>query len=240
MRAPSPPSQSTADGRRRPANVPPRRDAPRRPGCERVVHEGRLPRRAPGGSRLPLSRVAGARARVGAPGRRLLPELGCRQCGQPAARSRRAVRRRGARGDGGARADGAQHPRGVWRLRRLRPALQPDVRGDRVHRSGARGLLRRAPVDRLQGDRAVRHRGAEARVAAALCQWRGDRRLLPHRARLGLRCAGDAGDRRPERGRLALPVERHEDLDLERGIRRGLHRVRKGPGRGARGRRSSA
>ena len=40
--------------------------------------------------------------------------------------------------------------------------LQPRVRRDRRDGSGALRVLRRAPVDRLQGHRAVRHRGAEA------------------------------------------------------------------------------
>ena len=66
-----------------------------------------------------------------------------------------------------------------------------------AHRSGALRLLRRAPVDRLQGHHAVRHRGAEAALAAALRDAaRSIAALLSHRAGLGLRRAGDEDDRR--------------------------------------------
>ena len=64
-------------------------------------------------------------------------------------------------------------------------------------------LLRRAPVDRLQGHHAVRH--ARTRSSAGCRAARAARSVagvLPHRAGLGLRRAGD-DERRPSRARTA-------------------------------------
>ena len=53
-------------------------------------------------------------------------------------------------------------------------------------------------------------------------------------AGLGLRRAGHAHDGHPQRRRHALRAQRREDLDLQRGLRGRLHRVRQGAGRGGR------
>ena len=63
---------------------------------------------------------------------------------------------------------------------------------------------------------------------------RVDRGVLSDGAGLGLRCAGDALDGGAERRRHALRAQRHEDLDLERGLRGHPHGVREGAGRGRR------
>ena len=104
-------------------------------------------------------------------------------------------------------------------------------RGDRLDRPGADGLLRRAPVHRLQGHRPLRHRGAEAEVSAAVRVGRAGCGILPHRARLRVRRAGDEVDGDALSRRHALPADGHEDLDLERRLRRSLHGLRQGRSR---------
>ena len=134
-------------------------------------------------------------------------------------------------GDGRARADGAQHPRGVRRLRRERDGVQPHLRRGRRHRPCPRRLLRRAPVHRLQGHHALRHRGRRsgstfpsapaARSIAAFC----------------LTEPGSGSDAQAMRT-TAVPsadgshyvLNGTEDLDLQRRLRRAVHRLRQGAG----------
>ena len=108
------------------------------------------------------------------------------------------------------------------------------------HGSGAVRVLRRAPIHRVQGHHSLRFGGAEAALAAGLREWRDGRRVLPHRAGLGVGRAGDDDARGARGGRSALRAERDEDLDLQRGLRGRVHRVRQGPDRPSMARRSSA
>ena len=198
---------------------------------------GRLPRRDSRGPRLPLPRarpptdkesLAADPRLASAPGRRT-----------PSTRAQHdhdgQLPGRGARRHGRARADGAQHPRGVRRLRRVGAAVQPRVRRDRRHRSrarastsartsrsAARGSCSSAPRSRSSaGSRAAR----AASCVAAFC----------------LTEPGSGSDAQAMRT-TAVPsadgthyvLNGDEDLDLQRRLRRAVHRVRQGPGRGRR------
>ena len=143
-------------------------------------------------------------------------------------RRRRPLRHglvRGRRPPGAASSPGvrqgrpARHaPRGL-RLRRhvgrrLRAGL-PRARGERLRHPLA-GVGAGQPRD--VRDLAVRHRGAEAGVAAADGGGRGDRLLRPHRARPRLRPRLDAHPRPSRRRRLG--AQRLEDVDHQRLDRR--------------------
>ena len=165
------------------------RPIPRGSRPQHLLHQRRLPRRDPRGPRLPLPRAG--HGGEGEPRRhpRLLPRVGGGERRFAPARPRREVPREGAQGDGRARHDGGEHPRGVRRLRRDGDDLQSRLRRGRRDRSGALRLLRRASVHRLQGDHALRHRGAEAALAAARARaasW-SRRSASPSRARAPMR-----------------------------------------------------
>ncbi len=124
----------------------------------------------------------------------------------------------------------AGHPaaRCLRRLRRLRRQFRP--RGDhraRAVRGGQYQLARRQadPRDRRALHRALRHRGAEAPVAAAPGQRRDHRRHGHDRTRRRHRPAEHPDTGRARRRRLPLPHPRRQDLHHQR-----LHRRPAGAG----------
>ena len=78
-------------------------------------------------------------------------------------------------------------PREVRRPGALADRLRARLRGDRAGRHDALGRARRAPVDRLQGDRPLRHRRAEGALAAGPRDRPQARRFRADRAERRLR-----------------------------------------------------
>ncbi len=146
---------------------------------------------------------------------------------------------RGHRGQGlphdpGARARGrrarpalARHPRGV-----RGPGPGPDhqrARGRGHDRAGGLvGHLRRTGRHRHAPHRLLRDPRAAGPVPAPAPLRRMGRRLRPLRGVVGLRRAGGQDPGRPLARRQALDPERHQAVDLQRRLRRRLHRLRQG------------
>ena len=148
--------------------------------------------------------------------------------GRAAARARARARRHLPRRDGGAD-EGAgpvrrHHRHGLRRARPLRHHLRPHRAGGVGGVDVARRHLQLAP-DHGGLRRARRHRGAEARISAALRDRRAARRPGADRARLRHRPAGDPHPRRARRQRR-LSRQRHQDLDLQRHPRPGVRAAR--------------
>ena len=137
--------------------------------------------------------------------------------------ARRHVSRGDRRADEGARPVRDHDPRGVRRPRARSPHLHRCRRGARVRLDVAVGRRQHAH-DRRAPDRAPRHRGAEAALAAA----DGDRRA----ARVPVAVGGRRGQRHaqplvPGRARRRrVRRHRHEDVGDER--RAGRHRRARG------------
>ena len=112
------------------------------------------------------------------------------QAGRARARQRRRVPARDRRADEGARALRRDHRRGLRRPRPVGVDLCADRHQGRVGLDGAVGHLQFAP-DHGLGDRAQRHRGAEAQVPAEDGERRVPRQHRPDRAERRLRPAGD-------------------------------------------------
>ena len=103
--------------------------------------------------------------------------------------------------------------RGVRRARPRLPDLRADRRGGRARRFvGPHGRLR-PDLARLQLDRALGHRGAEARVAAAPVLGRDPGLLRPDRAEHGLRRRQSLHPREEDRRRLVDLRPEAVDLD---------------------------
>ena len=116
------------------------------------------------------------------------------RAGRRGARPRAALPVRARRRDGRARADGDPDPGGVRRRRRRHALVRDRDRGADAHRLVGRDHGRRAHLARDDADLPVRHRGAEARVAARPRLRAAARRVRADRAgrRLGRGC--DAHD----------------------------------------------
>ncbi len=138
------------------------------------------------------------------------------------ARPRKPVPVRARGRAGRARADGDAVPGGVRRRRRGHRLLRDRDRGADARRFVRRDHRRRAHLARDDADLPVRHRGAEAGMAAAAHVGTGARRVRADRARRRLRRRRDAHPRRAPRQQLDR--QRLEELHHQLGHRH--HRVR--------------
>ena len=136
------------------------------------------------------------------------------------ARARRHLPRRDGGADEGAGPVRRHHRHRLRRARALRHHLRPHRAAGLGGVDVARRHLQLAP-DHGGLRRARRHRGAEARLPAALRHRRAARRPGADRARLRHRPAGDPHPRRA-RGQRRLSRQRHQDLDLQRHPRPGV------------------
>ena len=182
------------------------------------LRQGALPRQLPAGPDPP---AAAARRRGHREGRALPRDAARipRERGRPAAdRARVEDPRRGRRRAQADRRDGDEGRRDLRRARALAGLLQPRAVDDRDLARRARRAGLRAPVDRRRRAAAdVRHRRAEARVAAAR-RAHGHLRVPAHRARRGLGSRARRDERRAGRGRLQ--AQRPEAVGDQRRDRR--------------------
>ncbi len=211
------------------------RAASRRPRRQPVLHQERVPRRDPRGAGLSVPGAERRRAGIAPRDPRLDARLGAGVRRLREVRPRRALPRRRAAGD--ARSSGSwvsAFPRST--AASARPPKSTTAFSAKSARSTRRSPCTSAPISR-SGARASSCSATEEqkqRYPAEVRERRVDRGVLSHGAGIRLRRAGHALDRRPERRRHALRAQRHEDLDLERGLRRHPHRVREGAGGGRR------
>ena len=134
-----------------------------------------------------------------------------RRSDDPRARRRRPLR--------------ALRRRALRRAGALPDGLRARVRDLRPDRRDAFDRARRPPVDRLQGDRDVRHRRAEGTLPPRPRARAQARRIRAHRARGGLGRLRDQIAGGPAAGRL-VGAQRREALHRQRLQGRRVHRLR--------------